>query len=183
MVRHKFIVVQPHEDIFSIDFIFLISIYLREREREIYQWWEGIIDQLPPTCTLLGSSPQLGMCGNWTVTIWFMCPCSTTLPHRMGSMEGKWEGERHLCERATSTGCLLQVSYLQPRYVPLMGIEPETLWLSGQQSNHWATLARADIILAQFFIKILLLLLILTLGYFFHWFFFFKRVEERGKDR
>ena len=32
---------------------------------------------------------------------------------------------------------------LQPRHVPWLGIEPETLWFTGQHSIHWATPARA----------------------------------------
>ena len=31
----------------------------------------------------------------------------------------------------------------QPRHVPWLGIEPATLWFTGQHSIHWATPARA----------------------------------------
>ena len=34
---------------------------------------------------------------------------------------------------------------LQPRHVPWLGIEPATLWYTGQHSIHWATPARAAI--------------------------------------
>ena len=34
---------------------------------------------------------------------------------------------------------------LQPRHVPWLGIDPVTLWFTGQQSIHWATQARASV--------------------------------------
>ena len=44
-------------------------------------------------------------------------------------------------------GCLTCASHwglgLKPRYVPWLGIEPATLWFTGQCSIHWATPARA----------------------------------------
>ena len=35
---------------------------------------------------------------------------------------------------------------LQPRHVPWLGIEPATLWFTGQHSVHWATPARAAVL-------------------------------------
>ena len=57
-------------------------------------------------------------------------------------------GERKEKERKTSMcGCLSCAPYRgpgpQPRHVPWLGIEPVTLWFTGQHSIHWATLARA----------------------------------------
>ena len=54
-------------------------------------------------------------------------------------------------ERETSMcGCLSHVPYwglgLKPRHVPWLGIQPVTLWFTGQCSIHWATLSRAIIV-------------------------------------
>ena len=49
--------------------------------------------------------------------------------------EREKEGEKHQCERETSIGCLLCVSQpgtnLQPRHVPLLGIELVTFQFVG----------------------------------------------------
>ena len=46
-------------------------------------------------------------------------------------------------------GCLSCVPYWrtdpQPRHVPWLGIEPATLWFTGQLSIHWATPARGKL--------------------------------------
>ena len=39
----------------------------------------------------------------------------------------------------------------QPRHMPWLGIEPETLWFAGRHSIHWATPARAEIFLYKQF--------------------------------
>ena len=49
------------------------------------------------------------------------------------------EGEKHSCVVAFYWG-----PCLQPRHVPWLGIEPETLGFSGQCSVHWVTPARVQ---------------------------------------
>ena len=60
--------------------------------------------------------------------------------------KGGWKRERE----TSMCGCLPHTPYWgpgpQPRHVPWLGIELETLWLAGQHSIHWATPARANIL-------------------------------------
>ena len=77
--------------------------------------------------------------------------------YREGNRGRKTGRETSMC------GCLSHAGYwgpgLQPRHVPWLGIEPVTLWFSGQHSVHWATPARANdtILYCLFFLKIVLL--------------------------
>ena len=41
--------------------------------------------------------------------------------------------------------CTLLGTWLQPRHVPWLGIEPSTLWFTSQHSIHWATPARTTL--------------------------------------
>ena len=60
-------------------------------------------------------------------------------------LEGK--GVRQRGKETSVCGCLSNTPHwgpgLQPRHVPWLGIEPVTLWFTGQHSVHWATRARA----------------------------------------
>ena len=61
------------------------------------------------------------------------------------------EGGRRRGREKSMCGCFSHAPYwkpdLQPRHVPWLGVEPATLWFRGQHSIHWATPARANIIL------------------------------------
>ena len=61
------------------------------------------------------------------------------------SREGK--GGRKRGRETSKCGCLLHTPYWgpgpQPRHVPWLGIEPETLWFTGWRSLHRTTPARA----------------------------------------
>ena len=63
--------------------------------------------------------------------------------------EGK--GRRKRGRETSMCGCLSCAPYwgpgTQPRHVPWLGIEPVTLWFAGWHSVHWATPARAKVIL------------------------------------
>ena len=66
--------------------------------------------------------------------------------------EGK--GRRKRGRETSMCGCLSHAPYwgpgLQPRHVPWLGIELETLWFTGRHPIHWATPARAIILLTVF---------------------------------
>ena len=61
--------------------------------------------------------------------------------------EGEREREKHWCERATSTSCLLHTPNwgpaLQPSHVSWLGIEPATFGFGEWCLTHWATRVRA----------------------------------------
>ena len=63
--------------------------------------------------------------------------------------EGK--GRRKTGKETSICGCLLHAPYwgrgLQPRHVPWLGIELVIVWFAGWHSIHWATPARAQIVL------------------------------------
>ena len=63
--------------------------------------------------------------------------------------EGKGEGKRG--GETSMSGWFLCVLYWgpgpQPRDVPWLGIEPASVWFTGRDSIHWATPARAIIVL------------------------------------
>ena len=60
--------------------------------------------------------------------------------------DGGREGERR--KETSMSGCLSHAPYwgpgLQPRHVPWLGVEPETLWFAGQHSIHGATPATVN---------------------------------------
>ena len=67
------------------------------------------------------------------------------------------KGGRNRGRETSMCGCLFRAPHWgpgpQPRHVPWLGIEPATLWFTGQHSVHWATSARAMInILTHWFI-------------------------------
>ena len=65
---------------------------------------------------------------------------------RQRGKEGEREGEKHQRVVASHTFPPLGTwPGPQPRHVPWLGIEPATLWFTGQHSVHWATPARAHL--------------------------------------
>ena len=62
------------------------------------------------------------------------------------SRERGWEGENHQC-------CLSCAPHQgpgpQPRHVPWLGIKSVTFWFTGWHSIHWATPARAQLLLSR----------------------------------
>ena len=59
--------------------------------------------------------------------------------------EGRWKEEERNISVWFPLVCSPLGTWLQPRHVPWLGIEPATLWFMVRCSIHWATSSRAEV--------------------------------------
>ena len=89
--------------------------------------------------------PWISLYNVYTISYRYVGKCSFILKIYLFIFR-EWKGGRKRGGETSMCSCLLITPYWgpgpKPRHVSWLGIQPATLWFTGQCSTHWATPAR-----------------------------------------